>query len=182
MSTLENPSEEKKYNKWIVILSIAIPLVVAGLFGINLRRLGFDVEPLTFLPPIYATINAVTALVLSIAFWAIKNKKQQLHEKLMKFAIMLSVAFLAMYVAYHMTSDSTKFGGEGAIKYFYYAILISHIVLSIVVIPFVLITYVRAITNNFERHKKIARITFPIWLYVAITGVVVYIMISPYYA
>ncbi|MCD2258664.1 DUF420 domain-containing protein [Psychroserpens luteolus] len=182
MSTLENPSEEKKYNKWIVILSIAIPLVVAGLFGINLRRLGFDVEPLTFLPPIYATINALTALVLSIAFWAIKNKKQKLHEKLMKFAIMLSVVFLAMYVAYHMTSDSTEFGGEGAIKYFYYAILISHIVLSIVVIPFVLITYVRAITNNFERHKKIARITFPIWLYVAITGVVVYIMISPYYA
>ena len=96
-------------------------------------------------------------------------------------AIALSVAFLVMYVAYHMTSDSTKFGGEGVIKYAYYFILITHILLSIVIIPFVLITYVRAITNNIERHKKIAKITFPMWLYVAITGVIVYLMISPYY-
>ena len=80
-----------------------------------------------------------------------------------------------------MTSDSTKFGGEGAIKYVYYFILLTHIVLSIAVIPFVLITYVRAITSNFERHKKIAKITFPLWLYVAISGVIVYIMIAPYY-
>ena len=80
-----------------------------------------------------------------------------------------------------MTSDSTKFGGEGAIRTVYFIILITHIALSIVVIPFVLITYVRAITNNIERHKKIARITFPLWLYVAVTGVIVYLMISPYY-
>ena len=86
-----------------------------------------------------------------------------------------------MYVAYHMTSESTKYGGEGFITYMYYFVLISHIILSVVVIPFVLITYFRAITNNFEKHKKIARITFPLWLYVAVSGVVVYIMISPYY-
>ena len=178
---MDNIESEKKYNKWIVILSIAIPLVVALLFGVNLREMGFDVEPLTFLPPIYAAINACTALVLLIAFWAIKNKRIKLHERLMKFAIALSVCFLAMYVAYHMTSDSTKFGGEGIIRYIYYFVLITHILLSIVIIPFVLITYVRAITKNFERHRKIARITFPIWLYVAITGVVVYVMISPYY-
>ena len=176
-----NLKAEKKYNKWIVILSIVIPLAVAALFGINLRRLGFDVEPLTFLPPIYAAVNGVTAIVLICAFLAIKNRKINLHEGLMKFAIALSVAFLLMYVAYHMTSDSTPYGGEGFIKYLYFFILISHILLSIVIIPFVLITYVRAITNNFERHKKIARITFPMWLYVAITGVIVYIMISPYY-
>lgn len=174
-------SEEKKYNKWIVILSIVIPLAVAALFGVNLRKLGFEVEPLRFLPPIYATVNGLTAFVLIIAVWAIKSKNRVLHERLMKFAILLSVLFLLMYIAYHMTSDSTKFGGEGTIRYVYYFILITHIVLSIVVIPFVLITYVRAITNNFERHKKIARITFPLWLYVAITGVVVYLMISPYY-
>jgi len=174
-------NSEKKYNKWIIALSVAIPLVVALLFGINLRALGFDVEPLTFLPPIYAGVNAATALILIIAFWAIKNKKVKLHEKLMKLAIVFSVCFLVMYVAYHMTSDSTKFGGEGFLKYFYYFILITHILLSIVVIPFVLITYVRAITNNIEKHRKIAKITFPIWLYVAITGVIVYIMISPYY-
>lgn len=173
--------KEKKYNKWIVILSIVIPLVVAGLFGVNLRRLGFDVTPLTFLPPIYATINGITAFVLIFAVVAIKKKNRQLHERLMKFAILLSVAFLVMYVAYHMTSDSTKYGGEGTIRYVYFFILITHIVLSIIIIPFVLITYVRAITNNIERHKKIAKITFPLWLYVAITGVAVYIMISPYY-
>jgi putative membrane protein len=180
--TESNINAEKKYNKWIVALSIIIPVAVAILFGVNLKELGFNVKPLTFLPPIYATINGITAVILIVALWAIKNKKLKLHERLMKFAIVLSVLFLVMYVAYHMTSDSTKFGGEGLIKYFYYFILITHILLSITVIPFVLITYVRAITNNIERHKKIAKITFPIWLYVAITGVIVYIMIAPYYS
>ena len=168
--------DDKKYNKLIVVLSIAIPVVVAILFGIKI-----DAELPVFLPPIYASVNAVTALVLVLAFMAIKNKKIKLHERLMKFAIVLSVAFLVMYVAYHMTSDSTKFGDESALKYMYYFILLTHILLSIIVIPFVLITYVRAITNNIEKHKKIAKIAFPLWLYVAITGVVVYIMISPYY-
>ncbi len=174
MSNDQISIEEKKYNKWIITLSVIIPIVVAALFGIKI-----DAELPIFLPPIYATINAITALVLIIAVWAIKNKKRKLHETLMKFAIVLSILFLVMYVAYHMTSDSTKFGGEGAIKYVYYFILLTHILLSIIIIPFVLITYVRAITNNFERHKKIAKITFPLWLYVAITGVIVYLMISP---
>ncbi len=168
---------EKKYNKWIWILSIVIPVLVAILFTIKIP----NVKPLSFLPPIYATINGVTAILLLIAFWAIKSGKRTLHENLMKTAIICSVLFLGMYVAYHMTSDSTKFGGEGVIKYVYYIILLTHILLSIVVIPFVLITYVRALANSFERHKKIARITFPIWLYVAISGVIVYLMISPYY-
>ncbi|MNG02693.1 hypothetical protein D3C84_857330 [compost metagenome] len=97
-------------------------------------------------------------------------------------AIALSVAFLVMYVAYHMTADSTKFGGEGAIRYVYFFILITHILLSIAIIPLVLISYVRALSKSFDRHRKIAKITFPLWLYVAVTGVVVYLMISPYYA
>jgi putative membrane protein len=97
-------------------------------------------------------------------------------------AIALSLAFLVMYVAYHMTTDSTKFGGEGIIRPIYFFILFSHILLSIAVIPLVLITYVRALAERFDRHKKIAKITFPIWLYVAVTGVIVYLMISPYYA
>ncbi|WP_339894893.1 DUF420 domain-containing protein [uncultured Algibacter sp.] len=167
---------EKKYNKLVVVLSIIIPVAVAALFGIKI-----DVELPVFLPPIYASINALTAFVLVLAFMAIQKKKIKLHERLMKFAIVLSVLFLLLYIAYHMTSDSTKFGGEGIAKYLYYFILLTHILLSILVIPFVLITYVRAITNNIEKHKKIAKITFPLWLYVAITGVVVYIMISPYY-
>ena len=99
----------------------------------------------------------------------------------MKTCIVLSVLFLLMYVAYHMTSDSTSYGGEGTMRYVYFFILISHILLSIIIIPFVLITYVRAISGNFPQHKKIARITFPLWLYVAVTGVIVYLMISPYY-
>ena len=166
----------KKYNSWIIILSIAIPLVVAVLF-----RVKIDVQLPVFLPPIYATLNAFTAILLMAAFWAVKNKKIALHEKLMKTAIGFSVLFLVLYVAYHMTSDSTKFGGEGTIKTVYFVILITHILLSVLVIPFVLITFVRGITNQVELHKKIARFTFPLWLYVAVTGVVVYVMISPYY-
>lgn len=176
MNNQDNVLDDKKYNKLIVVLSIVIPIAVAALFGIKI-----DTELPVFLPPIYATVNAITALVLVLAFIAIKKKNIVLHERLMKSAIALSVVFLLMYIAYHMTSDSTKFGGEGAIVYLYYFILISHILLSVMVIPFVLITYVRAITNNIEKHKKIARITFPLWLYVAITGVVVFFMISPYY-
>ncbi|QRM89096.1 DUF420 domain-containing protein [Lacinutrix sp. WUR7] len=177
MNQEEKLQAEKKYNKWIVILSIAVPIVVAILFGVRIP----NVAPLSFLPPIYATINGFTALFLVIAFVAIKKKNIVLHENLMTTAVLCSAVFLVLYVAYHMTSDSTKFGGEGAIKYVYYFILITHILLSIIIIPFVLITYVRAITENFERHKKIARITFPLWLYVAVTGVIVYIMIAPYY-
>jgi putative membrane protein len=178
MGKLEATEAEKKYNKWIWILSIAIPLVVAILFGVKIP----NVEPLSFLPPIYATINGVTAVLLLVALWAIKNGKRNLHETLMKSAIACSVLFLVMYVAYHMTSDSTKFGGEGTIKYVYYFILLTHILLSIAVIPFVLITFVRALAGSFERHKKIARVTYPLWLYVAVSGVLVYLMISPYYA
>jgi len=177
-----NKSTEKKYKRGITILSIVIPVAVAALFGINLRELGFDVEPLSFLPPIYATINGITAILLVSAVIAIKKGRKNLHEKLNTLAILCSVLFLVMYVAYHMTSDSTTFGGEGIIKYFYYFILITHIVLSIVVIPFVLVTLMRAKFGKFNEHKKIAKITFPLWLYVAVTGVIVYLMISPYYA
>ena len=176
MNQNQNIQNEKKYNKLIIALSIIIPVAVAALFGIKI-----DAELPIFLPPIYASINALTAVVLLVAVWAIKNKKRSLHENLMKTAIGLSIIFLVMYVAYHMTSDSTKFGGEGTIKYVYYFVLLTHILLSIIIIPFVLITFVRAITNNIEKHKKIAKITFPLWLYVAISGVVVYLMISPYY-
>ena len=166
-----------KYKKWIILISVAIPVAVAILFGIRIP----NVEPLNFLPPIYAAINALTAVLLIFAFMAIKQKKITMHERLMKISIGLSVVFLLMYVAYHMTSDPTPFGGKGIIKGVYYFILISHILLSIGIIPMVLVTYVRAISKLFEDHKKIAKITFPIWLYIAITGVIVYLMISPYY-
>ena len=173
--SVSDPS--KKYSKLITVVSILIPVVVAVLFTVRLP----NVAPLDFLPPIYASINALTALILVVAYVAIRKKKIKLHESLMKTAIALSLVFLVMYVAYHMTSDPTPFGGEGMVKYIYYFILISHIILSIGIIPMVLITYVRAISKRFVDHKKISVITFPIWLYIAITGVVVYLMIAPYY-
>ncbi|MBT8262554.1 MAG: DUF420 domain-containing protein [Bacteroidia bacterium] len=167
----------KKYTTWIWILSIAIPVVVALLFSVKIP----GVERLGFLPPIYASINALTSILLIVAVIQIKKGNRKTHERLMKFCILLSALFLIMYVAYHMTSDSTPYGGEGILRYLYFVILISHIFLSIGVIPFVLITYVRALTGDFQKHKKIAKFTFPIWLYVAVTGVIVYLMISPYY-
>jgi putative membrane protein len=169
-------SKETKYNKVIVALSVVIPLAVAILFGVKL-----DIKLPVFLPPIYASINAVTAFLLIFSVMSVKRGKLRLHENLMKLSIACSVLFLVLYVLYHMTSDSTKYLAEGSIRYVYYFILISHVVLSIAVIPFVLITYVRAITNQIELHKKIAKYTFPLWLYVAVTGVVVYVMIAPYY-
>ncbi len=169
-------SAHDPYRKLIIALSVIIPLAVAALFRIKIP--GYD---FSFLPPIYASINGLTALLLIVAVWAIKNKKRPLHEALMKVCIGLSSLFLVMYVVYHMTSDSTPFGGQGAIRYVYYFILITHIALSVVVIPFVLFTFSRALAGRFDRHKQLARFTFPLWLYVAVTGVVVYLMISPYY-
>ncbi|MEX0273450.1 MAG: DUF420 domain-containing protein [Flavobacteriaceae bacterium] len=168
----------KKFNTYITIVSIAVPLLVAVLFGVRIP----NVERLGFLPPIYASINGITAILLLVALWAIKNRKRKLHRTLMTVCIGLSLTFLIMYVAYHMTSDSTSYGGEGILKYIYYFILISHIVLSIGIIPLVLKTYARAYLKEYEKHRKLARIAFPIWLYVAITGVIIYAMISPYYA
>ncbi len=172
-----NPSEEKKYNRLIWVLSIVIPIAVAALFGIKIP----NVERLGFLPPIYASINGVTALVLVLAVVQIKKGNRKYHERLMKLAMVLSASFLVMYIAYHMTSDATQYGGEGALKYVYYFVLVTHIVLSIAVIPFVLITFVRGISGQFTQHRRIAKYAFPLWLYVAISGVVVYLMISPYY-
>lgn len=177
MNKLNKTVKERKFNKVITIISILVPLVVAVLFGVKIP----NSEPLGYLPPIYAAINGLTAVLLIYAVWAIKNGKRVLHQNIMSACIILSLLFLLMYIAYHMTADSTSYGGVGAIKYVYYFILISHIILSIVIIPLVLKTYARAYLKDFERHGKLARITFPIWLYVAVTGVIVYLMISPYY-
>ena len=169
---------EKKIKVWIGILSIIIPIVVASLFRYKIP----NAKPLTFLPPIYATINGITAVFLIMAVIAIKKGKQKLHQNLMTSCIAFSIAFLVMYIAYHMTSDSTSYGGEGYIRYVYFFILISHIILSIIIIPLVLITYSKSyFFKDYTAHRKWAKYTFPIWLYVAVTGVVVYVMISPYY-
>ena len=190
----------KLYNSLIWFVSAFVPLVVALLLFTKWSqdKLIFDmrfpnsepvvildnlpfIEPLTFLPPIYAVINGLTAIFLVVAVYYIKNGKRKIHEYLIKVCIALSLIFLVMYIAYHMTTDPTSYGGKGFIAYVYYFILITHIILSVAVIPLVLTSYSRAVQSNFQLHKKIAKITFPIWLYVAVTGVVVYLMISPYY-
>jgi putative membrane protein len=169
--------ERREPKKLIILLSILIPLVVALLFGMPKVK-GYD---FSFLPPIYATINGLTAITLIAAVVAIKNRKRGIHEALIKVSMAFSVTFLVMYIIYHTTSESTSFGGQGTVRYVYFFILISHILLSIVVIPFVLVTYFRAWAGNFEKHKALSKFTFPLWLYVALSGVIVYLMISPYY-
>lgn len=172
-----NTKSLKTYNAIIVVVSIVIPIVVAILFTIRIP----NTAPLSMLPPIYATINGITAILLIVAVLQIKRGNRKVHERLMKVNIFLSLLFLLMYIAYHLTSDSTPFGGEGLLRYAYFFILITHIILSIALIPLVLFTYKHAALRNFEAHKRLSRITFPIWLYVAVTGVVVYLMIAPYY-
>lgn len=187
---------EKRFSKFIIVVSVIIPIFVAILSSFKLKDFGIDVEPLSFLPPIYATINGFTAIMLVFGVLSIKNGNKALHQKFMTTAIACSVLFLLMYVAYHMTADSAKYGdvnhdgitdaaeiaAVGMSRIVYFVILSTHILLSIIIIPMVLFTYVRALSEQFDKHKKLARITFPIWLYVAVSGVVVFLMISPYYA
>ena len=196
MNNSNKKTLEQRFRLSIILVSILIPTAVAILFTVKLKDFGIEVEPLSFLPPIYASINGLTALLLLMGVMAIKNGNKKVHERFMTTAIACSVVFLVMYVAYHMTADSTVYGdidgnkildatekaNTGSIRYVYLFILLSHIALSIVIIPLVLITYVRALAARFDKHRKIAKITFPLWLYVAVTGVVVYLMISPYYA
>lgn len=182
---------EKKYKPLIIVLSILLPLVIGLLGSVKVENVD-----LSFLPGIYASINACVAILLVTAVIAIKNKKRMLHERLIKLAMLGSLLFLAGYVAYHITSEPALFGdinldGElsddeskllGSSASVYYFILFTHIILSVVIIPMVLFTYLKGIAGNVVAHRKLAKYTFPLWLYVAVTGVVVYLMISPFYS
>jgi putative membrane protein len=175
MSTTSlHPDKVKNARKLIIVLSIVIPLAVAILFKVKIP--GYD---LSFLPPFYAGINGLTAVLLIGALIAIKNKNISLHQTLIQSSLFLSILFLLCYVAYHITSDSTEYKGE--LPGVYFPLLISHIVLSVAVIPVVLFTYLFAWQGDYVRHKKWTKFAFPIWLYVAVTGVIVYFMISPFY-
>jgi putative membrane protein len=190
MSTTLAPEKIKQARIAIISLSIAIPLIVAVLFKVQLT--GYD---FSFLPPIYATINGLTAFFLLAALYAIKSHNMSLHRKLIRICLFLSLLFLAGYVAYHMTSKPTVFGDSnhdnvrdadesiavGSMVGLYYFLLVSHVLLSIIVVPLVLFTYLFAWQGEYAKHKKLTRISFPIWLYVAISGVIVYALISPYY-
>jgi putative membrane protein len=168
------------FNKRVLlVVSILIPLVVAVLYLIPKN---FEVgEGILILPKLNAVINGITFLVLIGAFISILRRNVVLHKRLMLSALILSVLFLLSYVTYHSLTESTPYGGIGVLRTIYFIILITHILLAIAIVPLVLITFSRALSERFDKHKKIARITLPIWLYVTFTGVVVYLMISPYY-
>lgn len=191
MSTVQKTDKQiKNFRILTWVISIAVPLVVAVLFGVKID--GVDTS---FLPPIYATINAITALVLVSALYMIKKGNMPAHKRLMQFAIVLSLIFLACYVVYHMTSSSAVYGdvnGDGILsdaeklaignwRMLYIPLLLTHIAFSIIVIPLVMISYSFAWAGKFQKHKKWTRFAFPIWFFVAVSGVIVYLMISPFY-
>lgn len=165
---------------WLIGVFSLIVFVVVVLLG----RIQWKVD-LGFDPHVFARINAVinslVAVLLVAGLVTVKQKKYKLHKQLMFTAMILSILFLLSYICHHLFAGDTKFGGEGAIRYFYFALLITHIFLAAIILPFILFTAYRALVAEFPRHKKLAKITWPIWFYVAVTGVVVYFMISPYY-
>ncbi|RFS16478.1 DUF420 domain-containing protein [Emticicia sp. C21] len=176
---MEARLEEKKSMLWINILSVVIPLAVALMLGIRQK---FDLGAWTkVLPHAIGIINSLTAILLVYGFYLIKQRKIEQHKNVMTGAFSLGGLFLVCYVGYHISNPSTKFGGEGFMRYLYFFVLISHIGLSFIVLPLVLRTYYFSWTNQLARHRKIAKIAFPIWLYVSITGVIAYLMIRPYY-
>jgi putative membrane protein len=166
--------------KWLIgIFSFVVFAAVVILGRVKLEvDLGFDVH---IFAAINAVINSVIAVLLIAALWAVKAKKYLLHKQMMMTALLLSVLFLVSYIAHHLLAGDTKFGGEGAIRTIYYIILVTHIFLAAIILPFILFTAYRALTAEYATHKKLAKYTWPLWLYVAITGPVVYWMISPYY-
>jgi putative membrane protein len=184
---------EKKLNRVAWVLTVA----VLGLV-VMMRRVKIPMPEgvdLGFLPPFYATLNALTAVVLLVALYFVKQKKIQQHRNAIYVAIALSVLFLLSYVAYHFTTPETLFGDAnhdgvlselekaaiGGTRTFYLVLLLSHIALAAGIFPFILFTFIRAYTNQIDRHRKMARWVFPLWLYVAITGPVCYFMLVPYY-
>ncbi|MCY7353313.1 MAG: DUF420 domain-containing protein [Cytophagaceae bacterium] len=179
MANLTISTKEKSYHTLIQVLSVAIPLAVAVLLGIRQK---VDLGTWTkSLPHVIAVINSLTALFLVMGFVFIRRKNIALHRLSMLSAFTLGSLFLVCYISYHVSNQSTPFGGVGPIRYVYFFVLISHIVLSIVVVRFVLLALYFALSKQFDRHKKVVRWAFPIWLYVSVTGVIAYLMISPYY-
>ena len=165
----------------IISLSVIIPIAVAALMYLP-EVLHIDIDgKLSFLPKAHAFLNGTTAILLFIGFVLIKNKKSKLHRISMITAFILSSIFLISYVVSKLTNEPIPYEGIGAMRYLYFFILISHIILSVFVLPLALFSMYRGLTGEFEKHKNIVKWTFPIWMYVAITGVLVYVFMSPYY-
>ena len=173
------PKNDKAAKRIIWLLSIVVFLVVVSLKYIHVNAdLGFN-------PHVFATVNAFlngsVALLLVAALIAVKQKNYTLHKRSMLSAMVLSSLFLVSYIAHHVLTGDTEYPKDAPLRAFYFAVLITHIILAAVILPFILFTTYRGLTADFQAHKKIARITWPIWFYVAVSGVIVYWMISPYY-
>ena len=173
------PKNDKAAKRIIWILSLVVFLVVVSLKYIHVEaNLGFD-------PHLFASINAFingsVAILLATALVAVKQKNYSLHKRLMLLAMILSSLFLVSYIAHHVLTGDTTYPKDAPMRAFYFIVLITHIILAAVILPFILFTTYRGLTADFQAHKKIARITWPIWFYVAVSGVIVYWMISPYY-
>lgn len=180
MSFLKN-TPTKTINIVIAVISIAVPALVIAMLKFAPPEITSTVN-LSFFPKFNAFVNSGTTICLLIGLFFIKNKKSNAHRFAMLSALILSCVFLTSYVIYHtLNAEDSKFLGVGKIRYVYFFILISHIVLSTIVLPFVLKTFSFAFQNNFVSHKKWAKFTFPLWLYVAISGVLVYVFMAPYY-
>lgn len=167
----------KKLNIAAWILSAIVLLVVGGM-----RRIKIDTDiDFSFLPPFHSSLNALAAVSLIAALYFIKNKNIVAHQRCIYLAMGFSAMFLLSYVTYHITTTETKFGGEGTIRSIYFFLLITHVILAAGILPFILFTFIRAYTGQIDRHKAMARWVFPLWLYVAISGPICYLMLRPYY-
>lgn len=173
----------KKNDKQARLLILTVSFIVFAAVVVLSRykldvNLGFNVHIFAL---INAVINSAVSILLIAALVAVKNKSYVLHKKLMLTAIVLSSLFLVSYIGHHLLAGETKFGGTGSLRYIYFFILATHIMLATIILPFILFTAYRALTGEYARHKKLSKYTWPLWLYVSITGVVVYLLISPYY-
>lgn len=178
MSTLQpNLQLEKRLNTIAYVVSFVVLLLVGMMRRVKID-LGVD---FSFLPPIHASLNALCAVILLFAFYYIKNGQVEKHRQAIYGAMLCSALFLVSYVLYHFTTPETRYGGEGILRTLYFFFLITHVVLAAVILPFILLTFTRAYTFQYERHKKMARWVFPLWLYVAVTGPICYLMLQPYY-
>jgi putative membrane protein len=177
---MEVLANERKSYLWIIVISVLIPVVVALLLFMP-TRLNLGADFVYFLPHLNGVINTATSIALLAGYFFIGKKNIALHRASMSTAFILGSIFLVSYVVYHASAESTIFGGEGIIRGVYYFLLITHIILAAVVVPFVLFAFYFALSGKIDKHKKIVKYTFPIWLYVSVTGVIVYLMISPYY-
>ena len=171
--------KEKNANLLINVVSVVIPVVVALILGIRQK---FELGSwTTYLPHVNGVINSLTSVLLVVGYYFIRQKNVVAHRRTMTVAFVLGAFFLVGYVLYHVSNESTTFGGQGWVRPVYYFLLISHIALSVVVLWFVLRAVYFALTRQFVLHKKMTRWALPIWLYVSTTGVIVYLMIKPYY-